>query len=232
MILCTLAGLYAITVIAYIFIETGKPLGARDFHQFWYAGHFILQRHDPYAAYFAGEQPRLPIRYLDGVTINQYPVARPDLEITPSNTPTMLILLTPLAYFSWNDAKWSFMLINLVLMLITGWLVLRYISFGGIRLALPDEILIFLVYFDLSATRIAIENGQTTLLVFLLMLITLLSMERSWFGSGLSLGVALSKYSLSLPVFLFLIYKKKFEALLVTIGVQILGSLRTHCREW
>jgi hypothetical protein len=74
-ILCILAGLYAIAVISYIFIETGKPLGSRDFHQFWYAGHFIIQGSDPYEAFFAKKPPKLPIEYLDGVTITQYPVA-------------------------------------------------------------------------------------------------------------------------------------------------------------
>src|SRR6185503_5078660 len=99
LILCILAGLYSIAVITYIFIETGKPLGARDFHQFWYAGHFILQGRDPYAAYFAGEQPKLPIKYLDGVVADHYPVAQGDLTIIPSNTPMMLLLLAPFSLF-------------------------------------------------------------------------------------------------------------------------------------
>lgn len=224
-ILCILAGLYALTVASYIFIETGKPLGARDFHQFWYAGHFIIQGRDPYEAFFAGEPPALPIVYMDGVVVDQYPVAQYDLEITPSNTPLMLLLLTPFSYFSWNVAKWAFLTINLILMLGTGWLVIRRIPFAGTRLALIDEILVFLIYFDFSATRIALENGQTTLPIFFLMLVALLYAERSWQIAGTALGVALSKYSLSLPVFLFLLYKKKFKILLLAIAIQILGVL-------
>ena len=224
-VMCILAGIYAVTVVLYIFNETGKPLGSRDFHQFWYAGHFILQGRDPYAAYFAGEQPRLPIRYLDGVVVTQYPVAQGDLTIIPSNTPAMLLLLTPFSLFSWGVAKWIFLFINLVLMLVTGWLVLRRIPFGGVRLARIDEVLVFLVYFDLSATRIAVENGQTTLFVFWLMLIALLFARRSWQIAGSALGVALSKYSLSLPVFLFFLYKRKFRLLLLAIAIQLFGLL-------
>jgi hypothetical protein len=41
----------------------------------------------------------------------------------------------------------------------------------------------------------------------------------------LTLGIALSKYSLSLPVFLFFLYKKKFKILLFAIGIQFLGLL-------
>src|SRR5215216_412243 len=224
-LLCILTGLYALAVAAYIFIETGKPLGSRDFHQFWYAGNFIIQGRDPYEAYFADAKPNLPIRYLNGVTVDEYPVAQPELAIIPSNTPVMLLLLTPFSFFSWNVAKWLVLSVNLILMLITGWLVLRRIPFAGVRLARVDEVLLFLVYFDLSATRIAIENGQTTLLVFLLMLLALLYAERSWKLSGSALGFALSKYSLSLPIFLFFLYKKKFKILGLAIAVQVLGLL-------
>jgi hypothetical protein len=104
-------------------------------------------------------------------------------------------------------------------------MVLSRIPFADVRLARVDELFIFLAYFDLSATRIAIENGQTTLFVFLLMLVAILYAQRSWQVAGLALGVALSKYSLSLPVFLFLLYKKKFKLLLLAIAVQILGVL-------
>ena len=223
--LCALAALYAVVVLLYLLVETGKPLGSHDFHQFWYAGHFIIQGRDPYAAYFAGEQPRLPIRYLDEVVVNQYPVAQGDLTIIPSNAPLILLLLTPFSFFSWVTAKWMFLILNLILMLLTGWLVLRRIPFAGIKLSLIDEVFIFLVYFDLSATRIAIENGQTTLVVFFLMLLAILYSERSWKIAGSVLGIALSKYSLSLPVFLFFLYKKKFTILLLTIAVQALGLL-------
>lgn len=224
-ILCLLAGIYAVTVMAYIFIETQKPLGSRDFHQFWYAGQFIIQGRDPYQAFFAGEPPALPIVYLDGVVVDRYPVAQPGLEITPSNTPFMLLLLTPLAYYSWADAKMAFMFVNLALLLMTAILIIRRIPFGDVKLAPIDEIFIFLVYIDLSATRIAIENGQTTLLVFLLMLIAWLYVDRDWRISGAALGLALSKYSLSLPMFLFLLYKRKFRVLFLSVGVQILGIL-------
>jgi hypothetical protein len=222
---CALAAIYAIAVVIYIFTETGKPLGARDFHQFWYAGHFIIQRMDPYEAFFRMEQPRLPVRYLDGVVVNQYPVAQPKLEITPSNTPTMLVFLSPVAILSWNHAKWLFMVLNFLLMLGTGWLVLRRVPFGNIRLTPLEELLIFLAYFDLSATRIAIENGQTTLLVFLLMLVAIIEVDHAWHISGISLGLALSKYSLSLPIFLFFLYKKKYKTLFFAVFVQMVGIL-------
>jgi hypothetical protein len=222
---CVVAVIYGISVAAYILNETRKPTGSTDFHQFWYAGHFILQHRDPYEAYFAGEKPYLPIHYIDGVTVTQYPVAQPDLVIIPSNTPTMLLLLSPLAHFSWLTAKWSVMILNLILMLLTAWLALRKIPFGGIKLPRLQELLIFLIYFDFSATRIAVENGQTTMLVFLLMLVALIFSGSAWYISGLALGIALSKYSLSLPVFVFFLYKKNFKVLVLAIMVQLAGVI-------
>src|SRR5690349_7313069 len=112
LILCILAALYAVSVILYLYVEEGRPLGGRDFHQFWYAGHFVLQGTDPYAAYFAKELPRLPIKYLDGVTVTQYPVAQGKLAIIPSNTPVILLLLSPFSLFSWGVAKWLFLIVN------------------------------------------------------------------------------------------------------------------------
>ena len=185
----------------------------------------MIQGRDPYEAFFAGEQPALPIAYWDGVVLERYPVAQPYLEITPSNTPAMLLLLSPLATLSWANAKLAFLCINILLMLLTAILIVRRIPFADVKLAPIDELFIFLIYIDLSATRIAVENGQTTLLVFLLMLVAVLHAERDWRISGLALGLALSKYSLSLPIFLFLLLKKKFRILLFAVGVQLLGIL-------
>jgi hypothetical protein len=222
-LLCIAAAIYAALVAAYLVVETGKPLGSRDYHQFWYAGQFIIQERDPYEAFFAGEKPDLPIHYADGVTVSQYPVAQADLEITPSNTPAMLLALTPFSFFSWWTAKWAFLILNILLMVATGWLAIRHVPFGGVKLPRIQELLIFLIYFDFSATRIAIENGQTTLLVFLLMMIALIFSKRAWYIAGLALGLALSKYSLSLPIFLFFLYQRNFKALVLAVTVQLAG---------
>ena len=87
--LCILAGLYAITVALYLFTEIPKPSSASDFHAYWYAGHFLIQGRDPYQAYINGEQPSLPVRYWDGVTTRQYPVAQPELAMAPAYTPAV-----------------------------------------------------------------------------------------------------------------------------------------------
>lgn len=57
------------------------------------------------------------------------------------------------------------------------------------------------------------------------MLIAIIEADRGWHISGISLGLALSKYSLSLPIFLFFLYKKKYKALLFAVFVQMVGVL-------
>jgi hypothetical protein len=224
-LLCILAGLYAIAVALYLFTETPKPSSASDFHAYWYAGHFLIQGRDPYQAYINGEQPSLPVRYWDGAITRQYPVAQPGLAMAPAYTPAVLFPLILFSHFSWRIAKWSFLLVNLILMFLTGWLVLRRVPFGGIRLSPLDELLVFLLFVDLSATRIAIENGQITLLVFALMLITLLTADFAWPVAGIALGFALSKYSLALPMFLFMLYKRQYRVIFMAVLIQILGVL-------
>jgi hypothetical protein len=57
------------------------------------------------------------------------------------------------------------------------------------------------------------------------MLTSLIFSKRAWYISGVALGLALSKYSLSIPVFLFFLYKKNYKALLFAIIVQMAGVL-------
>jgi hypothetical protein len=223
--LCVVAGLYAIAVALYLFTETPKPSSASDFHAYWYAGHFLIQGRDPYQAYINGELPSLPVSYWDGVITRQYPIAQPELAMAPAYTPAILFPLVLFSHFSWKVAKWFFLLVNLILMFVTGWLVLRRVPFGGIQLSPLDELLVFLLFVDLSATRIAIENGQITLLVFALMLITLLTADFAWPVAGVALGFALSKYSLALPMFLFMLYKKNYRVIFLAVLIQVLGVL-------
>jgi hypothetical protein len=152
-------------------------------------------------------------------------VAQDGLEIAATNTPVMVLLLTPFSLISWTLAKWMFLVVNVGLMLATGWLAIRHLPFAGVTLASLDELLLFIIYFDLSATRIAIENGQTTLTVFLFMLLAIIYAKRSWQIAAIALGIALSKYSVALPVFLFFLYKRNFKISLGAVVIQALGVL-------
>jgi len=91
-----------------------------------------------------------------------------------------------------------------------------------------DRWLIHLAFYALVATRVAVWVGQTTLVVFALILATISLRPKSWPLAGLCLGLALSKYSLALPLFLWLVMQlRRREWLIAGTGllVQAAGLL-------
>jgi hypothetical protein len=216
--------LLAVVSLVYMVQKTNDPIGGIDFHSYWYSGHFVRQRTDPYQAYLEGLEPQLPVKYLGGKTVTQSPIAQEGLANTPANTPAMVLLLTPLAFFSWATAKNLWMICNLLFMASTIWLVIRFLppskSFDRWQKGL-----LVLIFISLFGTRNTVVNGQTSLLVFGLMLIVLLLPEKRWGLAGLVFGLALSKYSLALPVFLILLWQKKYRAIAVSFLVQLTGWL-------
>lgn len=199
---------YALPVLGYIVLGTLGKHGANDFHQYWYAGQFFLAGQDPYQAFFSGTS--LPMR-------------QPGLEITPSNSPALMLVLSLLSLLPWFAAKVLWLLLNLLFACLSFWLVAKKMSYPGVSLDRQTNTIIFLLFFNLSATRIAIENGQTTLMVVVLMLAAITLTKRSWVLAGLFLGLALSKYSVSLPVVLFLLYQRELRVLGTAFLVQFFG---------
>lgn len=216
--------IYSVLSLLRVVSNTLAPSGALDFHSYWYAGHFVRESKDPYEAFFKGLEPSVPVSYLDGVVNRTGPIAQPGLIKTPANTAPIVLLLTPLALFSWPIAKVVWMVLNIAFMLAIPLLVIKLGERYGLALTSTQKIILALAFYGLLASRNAIGNGQTTMLVFLLMLGTLL-VSSNPLASGLMLGLALSKYSLALPVAVFLLFKRKFRALIISVGVQVAGVL-------
>lgn len=206
--LIVLLAVYALMVFGYIIFGTLEAEGSIDFHAFWYSGQFILRGMDPYQAIFSDIQ--LPMR-------------QPGLEIRPSNSAPMLLVITLFSLLPWMEAKLVWLVANFLLSFLCFYLVERCIPFPGRSLDRSSRILIFLIFFDLSPTRIAIENGQTTLFVFALMVLSVLMAKRSWFLAGCLLGLALSKISVSILVVLFFLYHRNYRILATAVLFQILG---------
>jgi hypothetical protein len=201
---------------------TRTPGGAIDFHSYWYYGHFVRQGHDPYAAFFAGAAPDLPVAYLDGPVATRLPIAQPGLVAAPVNTAPLVCLLSVFAWFSWPVAKSLWLACNLALMTLAPWLVVRLVP---IPLRATQQALIALVFWALLGTRSALVNGQTSLLVLVLMLAALWLAGRHDWLAGLLLGLALSKYSVALPGLLVLALARRWRVLLIALGVQVASVL-------
>lgn len=196
--------------------------GGVDFHSYWFSGHFVRQGENPYAAFARRAEPELPISYLDGTITTSLPVAQPGLARTPANTAPLLLLLSLFSWFSWPVAQWMWLAISVGLMLWTPWLALRLLP------ASPPRWLswwVALAFYAFTGVRVAVWSGQTTLIVFVLMLLAHRAVERRPWLAGLALGLALSKYSLALPLALLWLYRRRWLPLLLALLTQVAGLL-------
>jgi hypothetical protein len=217
------AALYAGLTLAYMLYNSfTNPLGSIDFHSYWYAAHFLRAGRDPYEAYFIEATPAPPIRYLDGITVNDDP-AQPNLQKVPANTAPLLLLLSPLAWLSWLPAKTIWLAINTVLMLIAPWLTFKVGEQYGITVNRWGQAAVAIAFFAISAPRFVVGYGQTSLIVYDLMMGALLLMHSHPIIAGLLFGAALSKYSIVFPVALLFAYWRQGRMLVVAGVVQVVG---------
>jgi len=216
--------------LTYIVTKTLDPSGAIDFHSYWYAGQFIRQGTDPYNAFINNQVPQIPITYLDGQVAQNLPIAQPGLARVPANTAPMVELLTIFSFFSWPTAKTLWMACNLALILAIPFWVLRLFPALNIRPA-TDKLLFGFIFIGLFGTRNIAGNGQTSLLVFAAMLLALLA-ERHWLYAGIALGLALSKYSLALPLLILFLIERKYCQIIIGLAIQAVAiltlSVMTH----
>jgi len=213
------AGSFAITV-ANSFSRTGGT----DLFTYWRINHFIRQGEDPYEAFLNRSEIRLPVRYIDGQVATAHPIAQTDvLQKLPGNSPPMLFLLLPLSLFSWPIAKAVWMIVSIVLVLATPWLAIRLFP---VSLKPLLWVMMVLVFYGMPSTRAAVVTGQTGVVAIFLVLLTLMLVrsDRRWLG-GLALGIALSKFSVGIPLLIFLLYKRKWATLAVAMGVQVAGFI-------
>ncbi len=219
------AALYAGVTLAYMLYNSfTNPLGSIDFHSYWYAAHFLREGRDPYQAYLTTTTPTPPISYLDGITVNDDP-AQPNLQQVPVNTAPILLLLAPLAYLSWVPAKGVWLVLNMLLMLIAPWLTLWLAGQHDIKLSRWGQIAVAVAFYAIAAPRFVVGYGQTSLLVYDLMMGALLLYRQHPVMAGVALGIALSKYSLVFPILLLFAYRQQWRVLAVAAAVQFAGVL-------
>lgn len=214
-------------------LKWNTKFGGIDYHIYWIAGQYLRQGIDPYQAYLEGRQISGPIQFLDGELPAGQPAEQPGLATVPANTAPITLLLSPLSFFTWRTAWLIWLVCNFALMLAIPWLLLGLLPRPPGSGAL-DYWLVVLAFLALFGPRNSAGNGQTSLLVFALMLLSLRLAARSAGWSGLALGIALSKYSLALPLFLYFAFQRRwrilFYALLVQVACLLALAALTHER--
>ncbi len=213
-------------------ISTGRAIlqsfsssGGNDLYTYWYAGLFMRRGEDFYRSFIQSESPALPIRFLDRQADSLKEVIFPGLVPAPASTPLAFYMMMPLAFFSWPVAKAIWLGVNLILLGCIPFLLRRTIS-AGRWLDRWELLALASVMLGLTATRFAAASGQITFIILALMLAAFILADRHpWLG-GICLGLALSKYSLSLGLFiLFLVFVPRLRLILAALLVQFAGVI-------
>ena len=221
----------AMRALLTMIVETSKIDTAWDLYPYWHSGLFVRQQADPYAAYLEQAGLEFPIQFVDRRVDDLQSLSYGQVFRAPAITPVMVLLISTLSFFSWPFAKFIWLAMNLVLVFGIPYLILQLLP-GSARMRLSVKILLFVIFISLLQTRQTVVNGQTGLLVFGAMLLSLFYVDRKPWLAGIALGLALSKYSLALPLALLLLLNKRFRVLFYAFLTQLFGllllSLLTH----
>lgn len=206
--------IYVLISFSITISNTLSRTGGTDLFTYWRINHFIRQGEDPYKAFLAKSEIRLPVKYINGHVVTSHPLAETDEEQKlPGNSPPVLFLLLPLSFLSWTTAKVVWLIVSISLVLATPWLVFRLIPD---RLGLVVSMFVALIYYGFPGTRAAIVTGQTGVLAIFLVILAfkLTQNNRNWLA-GLALAIALSKFTVAIPLVLLLLYKRNWQTLII-----------------
>lgn len=194
-----------------------------DLLPYWFYGHYLTAGGNPYAAFHSRAVPVLPDSYFPGSLpefINTLPEKRPP---APANLPPMFLLLHFFAHLPWLTAFFTWAVL-LVLMLLS--LPRLIVKTFGLRFSVFTLAAFSLFVLSWPASRWAVINGQTTIFVVVLMLLSLLAVySNRRIPAGLTLGLALSKYSIAIPIFFVYLLRRQWRILAVGIAVQAAAVL-------
>jgi hypothetical protein len=200
-------------------ILTKERTGIDFFSLIWYPGHFLWQRADPYGAALTKLVPSLPIRYWDGHIATEFIFV---IDPMPTNLAPVVIIFAPLARLSWSNALTAWLVINLLMIIVIVYSVIRLL---GCEPFSRQGLIILLLAYSLIATREALETGQTTIFVLACMLAALVIGTRSQSVGGILLGIALSKYSLTFPGLLYFLCRRWYKGFVISLSVLLIGTL-------
>ncbi|MEE9513401.1 MAG: glycosyltransferase family 87 protein [Anaerolineales bacterium] len=218
-------GIWSIASLLRIIQFTFSPAGANDLYVYWYAGHFVREAQDPYNAFLTDQKPSLPIHYLDKTVTDLRDVVVPGWVPAPVLTFPLVAILSCFAFLSWPIAKLVWLGFNLLYIFLIPPLILRIFAPDG-RWERWIRAFFILAFVGLTSTRYAGSSGQMTFLVLLLALGSIHFSKNRPYTAGILLGIALSKYSLSIGFFLYLLlFERNYRSTLTALAVQTLGLL-------
>lgn len=193
-----------------------------DFYAYWYPAHFLWQGQDPYLAWQNKMEVEKPVWHADEGVVAGSALKVSNWTYTPANTAPIILLMSPLALVSLKSATVLWAIANAIFLLVSVGLLTRLLGTSFLSAA---GIFCLAGFVSCIATREIFEYGQTTLLILMFMLLAVVLMPEHPLLAGICCGIALSKYSMGVTVWLLFLYKRRYFSALCAIGVQILGVI-------
>ncbi len=181
-----------------------KPGGSQDFE--WDAARKLLHGQDPYESWLKkGNEQNIFSAVTPGFAPTVYP-------------PSCLLLVSPYALFSWPMAKNLWAISNIIFTF--------FLIFYSFKLFLPNKpywvyVLITTLFVIGTPWRNLIGNGQKTLFSLAFFTIAIFYCEKKPILSGWFLSLSLLKYSSTLPLSVYFLYKKKFLPLILALAIHV-----------
>lgn len=193
-------------------IVSDTSLGGLDFTGYWSATYLLHNGQNPYSSEQMKEVQRTQVH------------SKSDATILTWNPPTLFVFLLPLAWMSFNTAKFVWLIVNIIIIFSAG-LMLIGIYMPTVTPGIKLIFLLFVISFPSVTT--AFYMGQVTFLVFwgLVACVTLIRKER-WFWAGAALILTTVKPHIAILSALYiLIYMAKYRKYWGWIGLAFAGSV-------
>ena len=205
-------GLYSLAVFSYGIY--GGLTGSSDQKSFYYTSKLLIEKKDPYAlgCDFIKQVPaNVPYTDYKGIKqaggISLYPPSAHILFI-----PFYFFLISPkAAIVSW--LLWNIIFITIIFYIISK----KYL----LQTSAVCTYLLFCLTIGASATKTNLSLGQTALFCCAAFLVTMVLKEKHKWLSGFAFAFALSKPSLMILFAVYLLFKKEFRILLVTLLIHV-----------
>lgn len=180
--------------------------GGIDFQ--WDSAKLLARRIDPYEASLNEASP---------YHISEYGV------VEANQFPSLLWLLFPYTLFDGKTAKIAWIISNFIFL--TGIVVLLN-AFLENKISKTDRWLVNSILLSCGCVRSQIHLGQHSLYAFFFFLLALwMSKKNKKIVSGLLLSISYFKYSITAPLALYFLYKKKYKELVVSFVPHIVLTL-------
>lgn len=207
----SLIGLFGARV-SKLFIHTDGTIGIStgwDLRGMWNFDHAIIDGINPYPYALRGEC-YMPLDF-DGDCL---PIL---------NTPLFALITTPIAALDWNKAQVVWFILNIISIMIILALIERKLL--PVPVQIPRFILLVLLFFASGPVSSILQIGQTSIIIFVFALLGFILLPKSQLLAGVFIGLALSKYSLTFLIVLYLLLDHKYRALTTAILTQVIGLL-------